>query len=118
MELMIAVAIVGILTAIAYPQYGKIVNKSRRSDAQAALLQAGQDLERCKTVNYSYADCALTRATSPEDHYDLTLESTASTYKITATAKGVQAGDTECGTMTLNQQGVREPAASVGCWPN
>lgn len=42
-ELMIAVAVVGILAAIAYPSYQDSVRKSRRADAKSALLDAAHE---------------------------------------------------------------------------
>ena len=48
-ELMIVVAIVGILSAIAYPSYAEYVRRGHRADARAGLLQAQQWLERAST---------------------------------------------------------------------
>lgn len=118
-EVMIVVAIIGILAALAYPQYGSYVQQTRRSDAQIALLQEVQSLERCKSTSYSYANCNLSRTTSLEDYYDLTLATTATTYTITATGKGAQASDADCKTMTLNHQGVQTPDPDTKkCWRN
>ena len=116
-EVMIVVAIIGILSAIAYPQYGKFVTKSRRADGHLAMLQAVQSLERCKSTNYSYASCTID-GTSDEGNYTLGLASTATTYTITATGVGPQANDTDCRVMTINQQNIRTPDASNNCWPD
>ncbi len=53
-EVMIAAAIVAILAAVAYPSYQDSVRKSRRADAKAVLLQAGQWMERFYTENNRY----------------------------------------------------------------
>ena len=53
-ELMIAVAIVGILAGIAYPSYQDSVRKSRRADAKGALLGFANAMERYFTENNSY----------------------------------------------------------------
>ncbi|WP_082955425.1 type IV pilin protein [Tepidimonas fonticaldi] len=54
LELMIAVAIIGILAAIAYPSYTEYVRTSRRAAAAACLLDWAQMLERHRTVTFSY----------------------------------------------------------------
>jgi type IV pilus assembly protein PilE len=55
-ELMITVAIVGILAGIAYPSYVNNVKKSRRSDATVALLGLANAMERHYTETNSYCD--------------------------------------------------------------
>ncbi len=114
-ELMITVAIIGILAAFAYPNYIEHVTNSRRSDGHLAMLAAAQKMERCKATNYSYAGCTLTSDTSPEEYYGMTVNTTATGFTITATAAGAQANDTDCSVMTLNHQSVRTP--TTGCWP-
>ena len=62
-ELMIVVAIIGILAAIAVPQYLDYVTRSRRADGQSTLLQVAQALERCYTQfsAYNNTSCAVSR---------------------------------------------------------
>ena len=118
-EVLIVLAIMGILASIAYPQYGSYVQKSRRADGHLALLQEIQTMERCKSTRYSYANCALTIAESPEAYYAITLVSDASTFTVTATGQNVQAIDTACSVMTLNHRGERTPDPdTTDCWPN
>ena len=117
-EVLIVVAIIGILASIAYPQYGSFVQKSRRADGQLALLEEVQALERCKSTRYSYANCTLSHASSPENYYAITLVSTASTFAVTATGQDQQASDTACEVMTINQLGERTPDPdTTSCWP-
>lgn len=117
-ELMIVIAIIGILAGIAYPQYSQYVQKSRRADGQLALLEEVQALERCKSTRYSYANCTLTHASSPENYYTITLTSTASTFAITATGQNQQVNDTDCNEMTINHLGERTPDPdTTHCWP-
>ena len=124
-EMMIVVAIIGILAAVAYPSYRGFVMRSNRSDAQTVLLRMAQNLERRFTVTNSYvgatigagdaATDAWGSATSPEGFYGLSFAAgpTATTYTLQATAIGSQAQDTGCSTMTLTEAGVKMP---VACW--
>ncbi|MEO8122397.1 MAG: cytochrome c maturation protein CcmE [Rhodoferax sp.] len=53
-ELMITVAIIGIVASIAIPSYTEYIARSRRTDAQATLVAASQWMERFYTENYRY----------------------------------------------------------------
>ncbi|MCG8487005.1 MAG: prepilin-type N-terminal cleavage/methylation domain-containing protein [Chromatiales bacterium] len=72
-EVLIAIAIVGILAAIAYPQYADSVRKGRRNDGMAALLDAAQKLDvfRARTASYTDVPANANISTiSPEGYYD------------------------------------------------
>jgi len=116
-ELMIVVAIIGILAAIAYPSYQNSVEKARRSDAQGALLGLANAMERHFTANNSYLGAGSPNTGSPSIYpdevpmdgntkfYDLTISAaTASTYTLRATPKNGQAGN---GILELTSTGVR-----------
>lgn len=64
-ELLIAVVIVGILSAIAYPAYQNSVKQSRRADAQGALTQLNNAMERVFTQNNTYMPLVAGVATAP-----------------------------------------------------
>ena len=103
-EVLIVVAIVGILAAIAYPSYVDHVNKTRRTDAQLSLLAERQAMERCRSTSYTYAGCTID-TDSVEGHYTLALSNqSASTFTITATAKtgGAQAADEDCRSLAID----------------
>lgn len=121
-ELMVVVAIVGILAAVGYPAYTEHIRQSRRVDAQTALMELVQFMERHYTTNGSYTGASLPFTVSPKSgtaYYNLSLTSAAQTYTLTATPTTVQAGD-KCGTLSLNQTGLREAkknnVAVTGCW--
>ncbi|MBA4113121.1 MAG: prepilin-type cleavage/methylation domain-containing protein [Verminephrobacter sp.] len=124
-ELMIVVAVIGILTAIAMPNYTEYIRRGHRAEARAGLLQAQQWLERAATATGTYPLTAAFPAALkkvPSDRYDITLASAdGRTYTLTATRKGGQASD-KCGEYTLNQAGVRGASPLTGgmtladCW--
>ena len=118
-EVLIVIAIVGILASIAYPQYGSYVQKARRTDGQLALLQGAQTMERCKSTRYTFALCTLNDAESPEAYYAMTVASDATTFTLTATAQNLQVADTTFKIMTLKHKGERTPDPDTTvCWPN
>lgn len=117
-ELMIAVAIIAILAAIAFPSYQQHVVKTRRGAGAACLMEMAQFMERYHTTNMSYAGAVLPATNcraEVADHYSLafTANPTASAYSITATAQGAQASkDTKCGHLTVNQAGTKTVSVS------
>lgn len=130
-ELMIVVAIVGILSAIAYPSYTEYVRRGHRADARAGLLQAQQWLERAATATGNYPTSlpnALQWKRSdgtpdPNKRYTIGFKGTATTttFTLIATRRGGQTGD-KCGDYTLmhtGQQGndnLASGTTSAECW--
>ncbi len=121
-EILIAIAIVGLLAGVAYPSYINQIHKSRRSDGHLALLTAAQELERCKTTNFSYVNCNVITAgsdESPEKFYKLSIDNvTAVAYELTATPQKEQVGDTDCGNLMLDQNANRTASGPLNqdCW--
>ena len=114
LELMIVVAIVGILAAIAYPSYGRYVERAQVSDGKSGLTQAAQRMERCFTADMTYANCAIA-AESPEGYYELEISSADGTsFLLTATGQDGRVTTGACSTLTINQRGQRTPAND--CW--
>lgn len=108
-ELMIAVVVVAILAAVAYPNYSEQVRKSRRAEAKSLIGDAANRLERCYTRfnAYNAAGCeGIGSGTSEGGYYALSLQVTANSYTLTATPQGKQADD-PCGAFSLSHTGVR-----------
>ncbi len=123
-ELMIVVAIVGILGAISMSFYGNYVTDANRTDGRMALTQTATSLEKCKALYSAYnsANCNVALpVTSDEGLY--TVAATAisgASFLLTATpvAGAYQAGDTDCTTLTLTSSGIEGgTGANVNdCW--
>lgn len=117
-EVMIVVAIVGILTAVAVPSYAEYIRRGHRADARAGLLQAQQYLERASTATGVYPTTLpntirwrLTDGTpDPTKRYTIDFQAGNSNaaYTLVATRKagGPQAAD-RCGDFTVTNTGVR-----------
>lgn len=117
-EVMIVVAIVGILAAIAVPSYNEYIRRAHRADARAGLLQAQQWLERAATAQGIYPltlpnpiRWRLTDGTpDPTKRYTIDFQAgnTNAAFTLVATRKagGPQATD-RCGDFTVTNTGVR-----------
>lgn len=131
-ELMITVAIVGILAAVALPSYTRYIQKSRRNDAKTSLLDLASRQERFFTTNQGYtvtpANLGFSGAfplgiPSPSAityNINVTVSGTGNTsFSATAVPVGPQAADA-CGTYRVNELGVQSVTgaslSATDCW--
>ncbi|MDX2368645.1 MAG: type IV pilin protein [Colwellia sp.] len=120
-ELMIAVAIVGILAAVAYPSYTSFVISSNRSEGQRELLRLANLQEETFIDRRSYTTVMTVLGMTADPHItefgnysiDATIANGGTTFLLTATAQGTQTSDTGCTTLTVNEAGQKLPAI---CW--
>jgi len=129
-ELMITVAIVGILAAVAYPSYQHTVQRSWRTNAASCLMELAQAMERRYTSSSSYLGSddppllpptsCITEGNMPNRYtfsFD-TDEPTTTTFVILAQPVfgGPQAAD-ECGTLAIDETGQKSADESIAkCW--
>ncbi|WP_248799481.1 type IV pilin protein [Pseudomonas sp. MWU13-2105] len=119
-ELMIAVAVVGILAAVAYPNYSAYVRKTHRYEIAELISEQAQTLERFYTRNATYV--GATGLSAGNSYYGISSALTATTYTLTATPSpgSMMVGDM-CGNYTLDNTGLRGNPGAVGattkdCW--
>jgi type IV pilus assembly protein PilE len=116
-ELMVTVAIVGILAAVAYPSYVEYINKGKRSEAKAALLEAVQNLERYYSANGTYLNTGGTALaavftvsvpSSGTANYSVQVVGTPTrnAFQMEAARSGNMASDA-CGNFRITQAGAR-----------
>lgn len=126
-ELMIAVAIVGILAGIAVPSYKAYITKGKRAEAEGALVTFANAMEQWRLQNSSYCGAAgagcvtgsptifstVVPISGGTKTYDLTISAaTATTYTLTATATGTQASD---GNLSLTSTGTKSCTVASAC---
>jgi type IV pilus assembly protein PilE len=129
-ELMIAVAVVAILSAVALPSYNSYVLRTNRAAATSCMAELGQFMERVYVGNLRYDQNngsattlpSLQCSTSLSARYTFAFASgspTTTAYTLTAAPRGSQASDTACGTLSLTQAGTKGISGSstvASCW--
>lgn len=124
-ELMVAVAVVGILAAVAYPAYMEQVARAKRADAQTVLMEGAQAMQRYYSAHNTYASATLPAgvqivpkfADASKKTYDVAVTS-ADAAGFTLTATPVRS-DALCGNLTLSGTGVKGEGGSGAlndCW--
>ena len=126
-ELMIVVAILGIITAIGYPSYLDYVKKTRRAEGMGELLELADRMERHYSDTGTYDKVVLGvvsdmtaadiyRDTTDGGYYTLSIAAGTNNVTFTAsaapTSKGQQNTD-KCGTFTITSQGLKTKSGTA-----
>jgi len=128
-ELMITVAVIGILAAIAYPNYMEYLARGNRAEAKAALMDGAQRLERYFAVQGTYLDAGnnlaavfptvVGEAGRPSYNIAASGNPTATSFVLRATRAGSMQAD-ECGDFQISHTGAQTLANNTRtvaqCW--
>lgn len=123
-ELLITIAIVGILAGVAYPSYTQHLLTSKRSEAKLALIEIANRQEMYYLDNHSYATNLKTQLglnanpfITENGYYSISSNSAKATvdFTLTATAISNQVADADCAILSINQN-LGKTATSSGCW--
>ncbi len=121
-EMLIVIAIIGTITAIAYPSYQNHVLKSHRNKAMADLVMIQLNIEENKTKGIAYPSSGSVSASicsecdNSGERYSYTITSTSTNYTLTASKTSLQSADT-CANLILKSTGeVTTSSNQVDCW--
>jgi type IV pilus assembly protein PilE len=126
-ELLVAMAIAGLLAAIALPSYNQLVTRAQRQDARLALLRLQHQQEIVFANHLSYSRRADRNPPGPalperseQGHYLLALRIAADGMSYTALARadpaGRQASDLHCAWLSIDETGRQRSADASGNW--
>lgn len=124
-EVMITVAIIGIIAMIGYPTYQEHIVKTHRAKAKACVMEHAQAMERHYTTHLTYVGgnpaLACRNDGGLNTRYQIAIANVdARTYSVSAMPIGQQAlTDTQCGTLSLDQAGMKTVTGkghAAQCW--
>ncbi len=124
LELMIVVVIIGIMTAIAYPNYRQYVARAKRTEARAALLKIAANQERFYLQNNTYTP-DMTQLGFPvgaafitnSNSYSISVTAAdANNFTAVATYQNTDDEANRCLTFQLDGRGIRTSAPLADCW--
>ena len=120
-EIMIVIAIIGIIITIGYPSLTEYVKKGRRTEVAGLLSEQAQILERFYSKGNVYT--GATGLSAGNDYYTITPTLTDQTFLLTAARKaGSTMATDKCGDFTITNTGVRSMVGATSglttkdCW--
>lgn len=124
MELMIVVVIIGILAAVAYPNYRDFAARAKRNEAKAALLKIATQQERFYLNNNTYTTdmtqlgfSGSSGVISNSKSYTINVPTaTPNNFTATATYNNVDAELSKCETFQIDGRGIRTSLPYTDCW--
>jgi len=123
LELMIVVVIVGILAAVAYPNYREFTARAKRNEARAALLQIATNQERFYlqngtfTTNMNQLGFSADPFVTDSGTYSVQVNAAdASNFTATATYLQADAEAGKCQTFQIDGRGIKSSAPDADCW--
>jgi type IV pilus assembly protein PilE len=102
-ELMVVVIIIGVLSTLIFPSFEKQILAARRGDGITQLLRLKIQQEAFRLENISYAKTEQLGLPTSEYYTYIVTDVSATTYTITAKAKGSQTSDIKCLSMQIDQ---------------
>lgn len=125
-ELIIVVAIIGILAAVALPSYREHVVRTNRAMAAGCLMEIAQMTERHYATNLTYDAAPLPALQCSDDlaaeyRFAVEIPNGGQVFRLTADPQGAQeASDgARCGILRLDNTGAKSATGSLGvagCW--
>ena len=118
LELMIGLAVIAILSTIAYPLYTSYVRKGHRTAAQTSLMELAARQASWRITHTSYGDMSYIIGLSPSiadpssRYYSFSVTATATTFSLSAIPQGGQSTD-DCGSLSMSQNLSGSPSE---CW--